>query len=133
MLPFLDRNSNPPGYSSRAANAAIAAAQSGKFVQYYSSLYTAQPKEGAAGYTDSQLLQLGRDLGLGLEFSQAVNNQSYANAVQGDFQQVLATVGQDLYHGSFQTPTVTHDGQLVNYHSDGQPIDWLGPLIDTGG
>jgi protein-disulfide isomerase len=130
MLPFLDRYSNPPGYSSRAANAAIAAAEGGKFVPYYTSPYAAQPAEGSAGYTDAQLVALGQALGLGADFVDAVQQQRYVSAIQRDFQQALATVGRDYYQGNFTTPTTVHDGQLVAHEHQGRPIDWLGPLLD---
>jgi protein-disulfide isomerase len=130
MLPMLDRYSNPPGYSSRAANAAIAAAEGGMFVPYYTSLYAAQPAEGSAGYTDAQLVVLGRALGLGSDFVDAVEHQRYVGAIQRDFQEALATVGRDYYQGNFTTPTIVHDGQLVTHEDQGRPIDWLGPLLD---
>jgi protein-disulfide isomerase len=130
LLPFLDQSSNPPGYSGRAANAAIAAAEGGKFVPYYSSLYEAQPAEGSAGYTDAQLLALGQALGLGPKFVDAVEHQLYVPAIRRDYQHALATVGKDHYQGSFRMPTIVHDGQLVTYEYQGRPIDWLGPLLD---
>jgi protein-disulfide isomerase len=130
MLPFLDRYSNPPGYSSRAANAAIAAAEAERFMPYYISLYATQPAEGSAGYTDAQLMALGRALGLGPDFVDAVEHQRYVGAIQRDFQEALASVGRDYYQGNFTTPTTVHDGQLVTHEDQGRPIDWLGPLID---
>jgi protein-disulfide isomerase len=130
MLPFLDRFSNPPGYSGRAANAAIAAADGGKFVPYYASLYEAQPAEGSAGYTDAQLVALGQALGLGPMFVDAVEYQRYVPSMRRDYQHALATVGGDHYQGDFRTPTIVHDGQLVTYEVQGRPIDWLGPLLD---
>jgi hypothetical protein len=126
----LDRFSNSPGYSGRAANAALAAAEGGKFVAYYASLYEAQPAEGSAGYTDAQLVALGQALGLGPEFVDAVEHQRYVPAIQRAYQHALATVGSDHYQGGFRTPTIVHDGQLVTYEDQGRPIDWLGPLLD---
>jgi protein-disulfide isomerase len=130
LLPFFDRFSNPPGYSGRAANAAIAAADGGKFVPYYASLYEAQPAEGSAGYTDAQLVALGQALGLGPKFVDAVEYQRYLPSIQRDYQLALATVGRDHYQGNFRTPTIVHDGQLVAYGDQGRPIDWLGPLLE---
>jgi protein-disulfide isomerase len=131
LLPFLDHYSNPPGYSGRAANAAIAAAQGGKFVPYYTSLYEAQPAEGSAGYTDAQLVALGRGLGLGPDFVDAVEQQRYVPAIRRHYQDVLATVGRDHYQGNFRTPTIVHDGQLVSFEDRGRPVDWLGSLLDA--
>lgn len=130
LLPFLDRFSDPPGYSGRAANAAIAAAEGGKFVPYYTSLYEAQPAEGSAGYTDAQLVALGQALGLGPKFVDAVEHQRYMPSIRRDYEHALATVGRDHYQGNFRTPTIVNDGQLVTYEAQGRPIDWLGPLLD---
>jgi protein-disulfide isomerase len=62
MVNILDNRSNPPGYSTDAANAALCAADAGKFPGYHASLFGSQPREGGRGYTDDQLVQLGRDL-----------------------------------------------------------------------
>src|SRR5262245_31594868 len=63
-LGFLDANTVPPGYSTRAANAAACAADGGKLGDYGLNLFADQPPEGSAGLTDDQLVEIGGPLGL---------------------------------------------------------------------
>ncbi len=118
MLNFLDKNSNPPGYSSRAANAALAAAAQGKFADYYNSLYKKQPSEGSAGYTNAQLISLGQRLKIGGNFADEVNNGKYVSAINGDFAKAQQDVGA-FYQKKYQmpyfaTPTVMYKGQALD-------------------
>ena len=121
MLNFLDNNSRPPGYSMRAANASLVAAAQGKFADYYNSLYSAQPKEGSAGYTDAQLANLGERLGIGGSFADEVNAGKYNGLIQADFAQAQTVVGgfygktygPDFQH-FFATPTVMYQGKALD-------------------
>lgn len=65
-LTFLDRLSNGTGYSSRAAAAltCVGVHDSDKVLDYYSALFTDQPKEGSNGLTDEELAKLATDLGI---------------------------------------------------------------------
>lgn len=100
MLNFLDTQSDPPGYSMRSANAALAAAAHGKFADYYSSLYQKQPEEGGAGYTNAQLVSLGKRIGLGDDFADAVNDGKYKGPVKQDLKE-FKTVVPKFYHDKY--------------------------------
>ena len=64
MVPLLNTKSDPPGYSLDSANAALAAADAGKFVQFHDALFANQPEEGKRGYDKAQLIKLGKDVGI---------------------------------------------------------------------
>jgi protein-disulfide isomerase len=75
---ILDPSSNGTKYSTRAAGAAAAAAQAGKFLQYHDVLYQNQPAEGSSGLSNAKLIELGKSVGLtGSAFTDAVNNGTY--------------------------------------------------------
>jgi protein-disulfide isomerase len=136
MLNFLDQNSNPPGYSGRAAAASLAVAHDapGKWGSYYESLYGQQPEEGTAGYSNDQLISLGERLGIRNDsFAHDVKSGTYLGAVHQDFQHALETVGKKFYKDSFATPTIVHDGKRVTWQSSGKPVDWLDKLLEQNG
>jgi protein-disulfide isomerase len=66
LVNLLNDRSDPAGYSTDAANAALCVADSagGKFMNYHASLYGAQPEEGARGYDKNQLIKLAQDVGV---------------------------------------------------------------------
>jgi protein-disulfide isomerase len=74
---ILDRASNGTEFSTRAAGAAAAAAGEGKFREYHDALFANQPAEGTDGLSDAQLIELGRSVGLGDKFAQAVTDRTY--------------------------------------------------------
>ena len=73
---FLDRMSSTD-YSTRASAASGAAAEGGKFREYAKALFEQQPAEGSAGLSDDQLIEIGRSVGLGDTFAQAVRDGKY--------------------------------------------------------
>lgn len=75
-IAILDRYSTTR-YSTRAAGAAAAAAQGGKFAEFHNALFARQPEEGSAGLSDDTLAELGRSVGLGDAFVSSVKNGSY--------------------------------------------------------
>lgn len=113
MLPFLDQNSNPPGYSGRAASASVAAAANGGFADFYNSLYAKQPDEGSAGYTNDQLINLGERLHIGGSFADDVRNGKYVDEVNADFTKARKDLS-NLYHGGFATPTILYNGKPLD-------------------
>ncbi|MDQ0377084.1 DsbA family protein [Amycolatopsis thermophila] len=124
MIPLLNDKSDPPGYSLDSANAALCAADQGKFTPFHDSLFASQPEEGKRGYDKAQLIKLGQDLGITApEFAACVNAGTYDDQLNA----ALAGVRKDP---SFQgTPTVLHNGQMVNWTQDG----WLDKLISQAG
>jgi protein-disulfide isomerase len=102
---ILNASSNGTNYSTRAAGAAAAAAQEGKFVAYHQVLYANQPAEGSNGLSNAQLIDLGKSVGLTSSgFASAVNTGTY-NAWADH---VTETFAQRGYTG---TPTVVVAGK----------------------
>jgi protein-disulfide isomerase len=102
---ILNESSSGTNYSSRAAGAAAAAAQEGKFIQYHDVLYQNQPAEGSTGLDNAKLIELGRSVGLtGSTFADAVNNKTYDSWADN----VTNTFAKRGYSG---TPTVVIAGK----------------------
>ncbi|GHF16793.1 membrane protein [Amycolatopsis deserti] len=124
MIPLLNNRSDPPGYSLDSANASLCAADQGKFTPYHDSLFASQPEEGKRGYDKGQLIKLGQDLGITApEFATCVNAGTYDQQLKD----ALTKVSEDP---NFQgTPTVLHNGQMINWTQDG----WLPNLVNQAG
>nr|WP_221219952.1 thioredoxin domain-containing protein [Prauserella isguenensis] len=116
-VPMLMDASDPPGYSLDAANASLLAADEGKFTAFHDSLFQNQPAEGGRGYSDEQLIQLGRDLGIESDaFAQGIRNGKYDDRLKSEFQKTSQNpdLMQEGPRGKgFSTPTVTHQGEIV--------------------
>ncbi|WIY03194.1 thioredoxin domain-containing protein [Amycolatopsis mongoliensis] len=126
MVPLLNDRSDPPGYSLDSANAALAAADAGKFLQFHDALFANQPEEGKRGYDKAQLIKLGQDVGItDPAFSQTVNAGTYDQQINAAFQQIEndPKLAQDFGNGQsgFGTPTVTANGKIVSWQDPG----WL--------
>jgi protein-disulfide isomerase len=93
--------------SKRAANAAAAAANEGKFRQLHDVLYANQPEEHTGGFTKSILLTLGAKAGL--------TSQAYKDAVNnGTYDGYVAKVDGDASKaGVTATPTVLIGGKQL--------------------
>ncbi len=119
-LPFLVRLSDPEGYSRDSANAALCAADAGKFWEYHETLFLRQPEEGGPGHTKEELVKLGTDLGItGDAFKQCVESGAHEKDAQAGLDAVRAT-------GKFKgTPTVMKDGEVVEWDDQ----DWLTNLL----
>ncbi|WP_053717378.1 DsbA family protein [Saccharothrix sp. NRRL B-16348] len=119
-LPYLNRLSDPEGYSRDSSNAALCAADEEKFWEYHETLFLRQPEEGGPGHTKEELVKLGTDLGItGDAFKQCVESGTHEQAAQGELDAVRAT-------GKFEgTPTVMRDGQIVQWDDR----DWLTNLL----
>ncbi|WP_167121632.1 DsbA family protein [Amycolatopsis viridis] len=124
MIPLLNNRSDPPGYSLASANAALCAADQGKFTPYHDSLFASQPAEGKRGYDNAQLIKLGQDLGVTAPgFAGCVNAGTYNQQLQDALTEVSK-------NPAFQgTPTVMHNGTVVNWTQN----DWLTNLINQAG
>ena len=130
MVPLLNQRSSPPGYSLDSANAALAAADAGKFLQFHDALFANQPEEGKRGYDKTQLIQLGKDVGItDPAFAQTVNAGTYDQQLNTAFQQIEndPKLAQDFGGGQtgFGTPTVTANGSIVSW----QDPNWLTKVI----
>jgi len=63
MMTFLDTNLGNDS-SKRATNAAACAADAGKFLEYHSAVFAAQPAKEGEGYTDAQLTEFATTAGI---------------------------------------------------------------------
>ncbi|ALG06919.1 DsbA family protein [Kibdelosporangium phytohabitans] len=129
MLTLLNDKSDPPGYSLDSANAALLAADEGKFPAFHSSLFKSQPEEGARGYDKEQLIKLGQDVGItSPAFADGVRAGKYNQIVEDAYQQVSKDpkLQQDFGQGrrGFGTPTLAADGRIV----DTNDPEWLNKL-----
>jgi protein-disulfide isomerase len=104
---ILNGSSNGTNYSTRAAGAAAAAAEGGKFVEYHDLLYQNQPAEGSDGLDNAKLIELGKQVGLtSSAFSDAVTNKTYDTWAD----KVTDTFAERGYNA---TPTVVVNGKQV--------------------
>ncbi|HYO20184.1 MAG TPA: thioredoxin domain-containing protein [Dermatophilaceae bacterium] len=63
MMSFLDDNLGNDS-SKRSTNAAACAADAGKFLEYHSAVFAAQPAKEGDGYTDAQLAEFAKTAGI---------------------------------------------------------------------
>ncbi|MBP2476647.1 protein-disulfide isomerase [Crossiella equi] len=127
MVPLLVNQSTPAGYSLEAANAALAItdAAPAKFPDFFASLYAKQPREKGPGYTNDQLIQLGRDLGVqGEDFANAIRNGAHKKAIEDAYAvtQKDPVFGPQGFPG---TPSIVSGGKPVEHD---QPT-WLDDLL----
>lgn len=120
LLPYLVRYSDPEGYSRDSANAALCAADQGKFWEYHETLFAEQPEEGGPGHTKEELVKLGTDLG--------ITGDAFRQCVDGGAHEAEAQAEVDAFRANSQfkgTPTVTKDGQVLDVGDE----DWLTNLL----
>jgi protein-disulfide isomerase len=132
LVNLLNDRSDPAGYSTDSANAALCVADSAgdKFMNFHASLYGAQPKEGARGYDKGQLTKLAQDLGVtSSTFSSCVTSGTYNQAVSDAYQKAKTTpyLIQDFGNGQkgFGTPTVAVGEKVI----DVQNTNWVNNLV----
>jgi protein-disulfide isomerase len=119
VLDLLDNETTPAGYSLRAGNAALAAAKAGRFAEFHAALYDAQPAEGQAGYTNDQLVDIGRKAGItGQQFADEVRNGAFDSEVRSQTDKARDSVN---FKG---TPTVLRGNDQVDISKAG----WLTQL-----
>lgn len=110
MLSFLDGNLHNDA-SSRAANAFACSADAGKQGPYHDIVYANQPAQEGVGYTDEQLLQWGKDVGIAGDayttFESCLSSDTY-----GDYVNSVATAGARA--GINSTPTVFLNGTKLD-------------------
>lgn len=119
-IAILDSRSNPAGYSTRAANAALCAIPAGIYPAYHQKLFASQPSEGSAGLTNDQLVQFGTDLGAKGDFAACVTGAKNASAVTAETKKAVADPALQT-GGVFGTPTVVANGAIVDLNNS----NWL--------
>ena len=117
---ILDARTDPPGYSTLAANAALCAVPAGIWPAYHERLFAEQPAEGGAGPTAAQLAEIGTSLGAGPAFAQCVEANGNAAAITAATEAASANPALQT-DGQFGTPTVAVGGQKI----DVLDPDWL--------
>ncbi len=119
-IAILDSRTNPAGYSTRAANAALCAVPAGIYPAYREKLFANQPAEGSAGLTNDQLVQLGTQLGAKGDFAACVTGAKNAAAVGAETRKAVADPSLQT-DGVFGTPTVVANGAIVSLNN----TSWL--------
>lgn len=111
------------GQESRdAANAARCAGDQGKFWEFHDLLYRSQSGENQGAFAKDRLKAMGAQLGLApAAFNACVDGNSHADAVQGDFSDVLA-------QGFNSTPTFLVGSQRI---VGAQPLEVFQAAIDA--
>ncbi|GAA1319680.1 DsbA family protein [Pseudonocardia xinjiangensis] len=130
MLNLLDDRSTPSGYSTMAANTAlaVAAAAPDKFIDFHDSLFSKQPEENGPGWTQAQLSNLAGRLGVsGPAFDSVVNGNTYGAKIQSNLTAAEADPALQQ-QGAFGTPTVVANGKVVNWQQD---PNWLSSVVPT--
>jgi protein-disulfide isomerase len=132
LVNLLKDRSDPAGYSTDAANAALCVADDGtKFMNYHASLYGSQPEEGARGYDKTQLTKLGQDVGItSPNFSSCVSGGTYDQAVSDEYQKASTTpyLQQDVGGSKgFGTPTLAVGQTTIDW----QDATWLTKLLGS--
>jgi protein-disulfide isomerase len=120
-IAILNRFSQGTEYSTRAASAAVCAADEGEqqFLDYSTALFANQPSENTTGLDDAELVRIGaEEVGLGDGWEQCVTDGTYKGWVQ---QGTSAATGDQGVTG---TPTVKINGQkLENNALFGQEVE----------
>jgi protein-disulfide isomerase len=129
MLNMLNNRSDPAGYSTDSANAALLAADEGKFLVFHKSLFGDQPAEGARGWTKDQLIELGKGVGItSSAFVDGVRSGKFDSLVTTEFQKARTdeALQQDFGGGQkgFGTPTLASGGKAI----DTADPNWLTAL-----
>jgi protein-disulfide isomerase len=111
---MLDGESEPEGYSSRAAVAALCAARTGIFPAVHASLLATPPVPASAGWTGAQLAALGRALGAGDGFARCLRDDGVEQRVAAATRQVRQRIAALRGDGLAGIPTVLVDGDLAD-------------------
>jgi protein-disulfide isomerase len=125
---ILDNRTDPPGYSTRAANAALCAVPAGIFPTYHDRLFAEQPAELGAGSTDDQLVAWGTELGAEGDFEACVRSGANTAAIAAETRTAESTPALQNAEGRFATPAVVVDGRKVDLND----TSWLQDAIAAG-
>lgn len=127
LLSFLDDNLGNDS-SKRAANAAFCAADAGRFPQYHSALFAAQPAKEGQGYSDQTLRAAAKKAGItgkaATTFDKCVDKNTYGNYVT-DTQKAA---NDDGVNG---TPRVLIDGKAIGDQQMQQLLSTPGSLDEV--
>jgi protein-disulfide isomerase len=118
-IAILNRMSQGTDYSTRAAAAAVCAADAGeqRFLDYTLALYAAQPAENTRGLDDEELVRIGTEQGLDEQWQACVDDATYRGWVEE------GTASASGEQGVTGTPTAMVDGQLVDSASFAEAVE----------
>lgn len=132
LINLLAERSDPAGYSTDAATAALLAADAGVFPSFHKSLFGDQPAEDARGWDREQLIALGTALGVtDPAFAAGVRSGALGEVVAAEYERARTTDALLRDRGGerlFATPTVASGGVLI----DTADADWLAKLLQAG-
>lgn len=122
---ILNKLSTPAGYSTRAANAALCAADAGKFHAVHEKLFAEQPAENSAGLSNAELVAKGQEAGVGGSFGQCVNAGKYNKQIDAATAAAVKDTALRQPGGKgFGTPTVLVNGKWVDWRDS----SWLSDI-----
>ncbi|GAA4419885.1 thioredoxin domain-containing protein [Actinokineospora soli] len=131
LVNLLADRSDPVGYSTDAATAALLAADAGAFPSFHKSLFADQPAEDARGWDREQLIALGAALGVtDPAFAAGVRSGALADVVSAEYERASTTDSLLRDRGGqrvFATPTVASGGALI----DTADANWLAKLLEA--
>ncbi len=112
---ILDDASNGTQYSTRAAGAAAAAADEGKFTEFHDVLYANQPEENSDGLGNDKIIELAKSVGL--------TSDKFATAVNAGTYKPWATKVTETFssRGFDGTPTIVINGTKLTGPKDTVP------------
>ncbi|MBB5921995.1 protein-disulfide isomerase [Actinoalloteichus hoggarensis] len=130
LLPMLNESNAAPGYSMRAANAALCAADQDVFVDFHASLFGAQPNSGSTVWNDDQMIALGEELGVeDPAFATCVREGEHTAAVADELITADATPHLQNEEGRFHgTPLIAVGQERFDFTDE----NWLENAIATG-
>ncbi|WP_219412713.1 DsbA family protein [Pseudonocardia nigra] len=123
-IAILDELTDPAGYSTRAANAALCAVPAGIFPAYHDKLFDKQPAEGSAGLSDEELIAFGTELGAQGDFAACVRDGRHTDEVAAETEAATSDPALQT-DGTFGTPTVAVDGRKIDLND----ASWLQDAI----
>jgi protein-disulfide isomerase len=125
-IAILDEQSNPAGYSTRAANAALCSVPAGIFPRYHKKLFDEQPAEGSAGLSNDELIALGTELGAQGDFAGCVQGNTHGDAIAQETEKATTDTALQT-NGRFGTPTVSVGGKKIDLND----TSWLQTALNN--
>jgi protein-disulfide isomerase len=125
-IAILDEQSNPAGYSTRAANAALCSVPAGIFPRYHKKLFDEQPAEGSAGLSNDELIALGTELGAQGDFAGCVQGNTHGDAIVQETEKATTDTALQT-NGRFGTPTVSVGGKKIDLND----TSWLQTALNN--
>lgn len=119
MLSFLGQE------SVRAANASYCAVPQGRFIEFHKAIYAVQGAEGSGIFSNENLVEIGRRLGItNPEFESCVNDGEYVDVVRNVYESMEK-------NGVESTPTVFIDGKLWRPSSSSFSLDEFKAAVEA--